>query len=373
MIKYILLLLFLSCERQNLPVVGLKIKPAYERDLHQWIKNNPGVTFEEAPKEYPGLLRTGTQSIKGKISLRGDLNSHWRGEKKSFRFISKDGQYIQGLKEVDFLIPQDKYYELELVGYALGKKLGLLTPEWKIVQFALNTHSYGPYLMLERWTPESMELRALPEGEIIRENNAWLDVITLKDASRYKNVFYSRKEFNPLSLRVEIYKGTFNKEISPYALNRFEKMLKDLSNWKDYIDEEEAVNWTALMLIMGSYHGILGDNIKWYYHPYQMKFRPIPYDFLPRKFSEHSCPLEDFGRMNVWINTWIKDQDFRQKLKLKISEFVVSGELQKVLSDFYEREDIRILDLNGKVEERKQIIPSNIITLLKAIDRKTCF
>lgn len=370
--KLLLILLLTGCQKSPLESVGIKIKPVYERHLHQWSSENTGKTFGTAPSAYPGHLRTNTETIKGKVSIRGDLRGHWKGERKSFKFEANKGSYYKGMRELDFIIPEDKYFELEPLGYELARSLGILTPRWEFVTFSLNTKSQGVYLLLEKWTPESMERRGLPEGDIVREANAWLDVIRLGKDSRYKDVFFDKAERNPLALRPEIYRSMFQGPHAPIALHRFAEMLRSLpqNGTDEFIEKSEAVNWFVLMLVMGSYHGVLGDNLKWYYHPYERKFHLIPYDFLSEKLRDEKCPLGGFAKLNPWIAEWIKDKEFKTLVKRRLSGLFAENWPLVVIEKFYSRPDIKFIVKDGS---RKKIILENVSTLRKVVESNQCF
>lgn len=369
---YSLLLLLTACQPEVLPKVGIKMKGLYAREMRQWGQQNDKTTYEQGPQNYPAYFRSEQGFIKGKVSFRGDLNRHWQGYRQSFRFRTDGEAYYEGMKEFDFIIPEDKAYELEPVGYELGRDLGLLVPRWKAVSFAMNSKALGTYFLLERWTAESMELRGMSEGDVIKEANAWLDVIRVGPKSRYQDVFLNRKQsktFNPLALRIEIYQGSFNGLYSSVAMERFAGLLSatQSSGWKDFVPEDYAVSWMTLMLTMGAYHGVLGDNVRWYFHPTQRNFRPIPYDFLPEPLHQETCPHEGMALMNPFIQSWMKEASFRSKLKAKLMDFTSEVSLQKRLDEIYGMKPIATLAIDGNGLKRKKLILQNARVIQKSL------
>lgn len=362
--------------------IGLKLKPLYQREMNSWIhQNSAGITYKNPPDNYPSHLITDEGWYKGKLSLRGDLKRHWVGANKSYRFKIKENSFHQ-LEEFDLLLAEDKVYEQELFAYQLGEKLGLLVPKAEFVNLSLNRRKLGHYLLIERFTTGSLEVRNLPKSDIIKEANAWLDVFFLEKNSLYKNIYRTRDGFNPLSLEPAIYRGTFSTAYSELAFSHFSHMLtemrKNLSSpdkiqWEKYIDYDQAAGWTALLTFFGGHHASLGDNLRWYFHPFTQQFRPIPYDILPEGLAKDKCILSSFVNMNPWIHLWVKDKVFMEKLKEKLQLLSQDGFLENEWKNLLEEKHVEeITDAKPTLEKNLNRLMHNRRMIKKALSGEGC-
>lgn len=370
----------MGCQVRDLPVLGLKVKPLYLRDIESWSRLHDRKPSYWRHLRYPVILRRKSDHYGAKISLRGDLARHWRGVKKSWRVWMEPGSFYEGLSEFDLVIPEDKSAELEPIGYALGQDLGLLTPRWSFVRLVLNNLDAGPYLLVERWNRQSFELRGLPEGEILLEANAWLDSIGEK-ASPYQNVYAKQDRYNELALELAIYKVGIGGLYQGEALRSFGEMLsgmkkelqsKDIANWDKRLDKEQFASWLALMIFLGSTHGVLGENIRWFYHPLRQNFRPIPYDFLPSRLATSVCPLVSLATMNPWIKLFIRDKSNLILLRRAIHRLIKPGVIERIFASFDQVPGHRSITSFESSQRRRGIIFDNRLTLQKWITAPNC-
>lgn len=341
--------------------------------MQRWVLENQNTTYGIAPTAYPALVVDETQHQTGKLSIRGDLGRHWQGARKSLKFTSSKKVNSSRIFDFDLIIVEDKDFEYEALGLELARSLGLITPRWNFVNLVLNQQQQGIYLKLERFTPESFEVRGMPPGEIIRENNAWLDVISLGELSRYKDVYHNPSQHNPLAFRHEIYKTSFSNIYTPLAIARFGEFLSATKSgeWREFIAEVDAISWLILVSVMGSHHANLGDNIKWYYHPFERKFRPIPYDFLPQFINSNRCMPREFSKTNIWIKTWMQDQNFRKSLREMITHLQRANWPSTVIKEFYARPEIRYI-ARGRVKQRASVILNNANVLFNVATSVKC-
>lgn len=361
MFKYLFIFfLIFSCQKKDpaLTTIGIKIKPLYRREMELWIaQNSKFVTYEKPAEYYPAHLITSEKWFKGRVKLRGDLKRHWVDKDKSYRFHLKN-ETFRNMKEFDLVIMKDKFFEQEVFAYQLAEKFNLLVPQAFFVNLFINHQTPTPYLLIERLRPTSLKHRNLPAGDIVRESNAWLDTLYLKDKSLYKNVFYTNVAFNPLSLEPAIYNVTFRNEHSQDAFSQFAEMLKEmkvsLSNnknisWVNYIDMDQAASWASILVLFGGHHASLGDNLRWYYNSKTKLFSPIPYDILPEKLNPDNCSLEIFKKINPWIQLWMKDKTFVSLLRSKLSILV---------GDNFLETEWKVLEEKHRLHEIPQVLPT---------------
>ena len=294
------------------------MNPVYERDLAYWSLKNP-VTIAEAPTWYPIKIYLGNSWRRAHLKVRGDLARHWKNPAKSYR-ISLDGTEWKGMAEFDLVVPEDKGFELEAVAYEWASLLRIIVPYYEFIDVKLNHKNLGTYFLIERWTDSSFLNRGLEPGEIIAENNAWLNVLDEKTKSLYKNVSVKRDSPNPLSLEPSIYRVNQQRTQSQMAMTKFSKMLEEMKtanvNWEKYIDREASAKWTALLISFGSIHGSFGDNVKWMYSAGTKTFSPILYDVIAykRNLENVKCLSSAFANANIWIQLWMQDPYMKERI-----------------------------------------------------------
>ena len=276
------------------PVYGLSIHPADLRHIQTQVQQlmEVEVMTDNLKLWHPATFYHEGEEHRVKIRLRGDLRGHWAGDKKSWRVRFKKDKLFRGRREIDFIIPGDKHYEVELVAYDAARDLGLLVPDAGFCRLRINGVDFGTYTWIERYGGEMLEKQGYPVGDIFRQQNVWVQTrlngfgalpwnqdIGYR-ASMYDNViredpsvgFYARRWYKFANLVRNGDDKTFRREI-PHLLN-IEKFLA----------------WNALTWLFGSVHSHGGDNLRWYYDNTSGLFEPILYDV-----QRHSIRLLESG------------------------------------------------------------------------------
>lgn len=294
--------------------LGIKMKPLYERDLNEWALKHSNTNLNP-PSWYPVKINIERRWFKARMRIRGDLARHWSQPVKSFRIELLAGTW-KGMTELDLIIPEDKGYELEAVAYEWAALLKIPVTYYEYVDVQINHKKLGTYLLLER---------SGQAGELIGENNAWLNSIDPTYKSIYKNVSVERDSFNPLSLEPSIYKASNKSTSAQLAMTHFSYMLEEMKvavqsnspvNWEKYLDREAAAKWAALVILLGSIHPTFGDNLRWAYAKESKTFSPLLYDVLAysRQLKESECLYGPFTRSNVWFLLWMKDPFMKSRI-----------------------------------------------------------
>jgi len=119
---------------------------------------------------------------------RGTSAIHWNAYKKSFRINFPDNNLFNGMKSLNFVIPYDRDYQIEILNMYRAKKLGLYVLDASFGRVWLNGRDMGVYLVLEHWSKEWIEKMGLPDSS---------DIFGLED---WSSDWFSRKELSMFSV-----------------------------------------------------------------------------------------------------------------------------------------------------------------------------
>jgi len=278
-------------ENSNFPIYSIKIKSGDYREIKALTTRlkETGILSNEKKQWFPIKFDDGNDTYKAKIRIKGDFANHWEKTKKSWRVKFKKKKLFRAYRELDFILPADKAYEVEKVASDLAREAGLLVPDVKFAQLKINGVDMGLYLMRENPGKETLERLRYPEGEIIRSQNIWTQTFQSGFGLHpYVNVYFSRFNKPVLDTYAASFTGTLKKHpMTGYAFARWKKLLELIRNSdnKEFFTEIESIvdidkflKWNAITWLFGSTHAHWGDNLRWYYDNTTGLFEPIIYD-----------------------------------------------------------------------------------------------
>lgn len=248
-----------------------------------------GALTDTNKRWFPAELTVDGELYRAKVRLRGDLDHHWRGAKKSWRLRLKSEQLFRGMRDIDLILPRDKGYEIEPVSYQLARELDLIAPPAGFVLVTLNGVDLGAYFWREVPGKEAMEKLGRPEGEIFAEQNTWIqEFFTGRGIYKIPSPPIS---FHPANWEPEIFGDTPE---AGFAAARWQQFLALITSPSDadpgghpdrfrreiatILDIDRYLAWNALTWLFGSTHSHWGDNLNWYYDPTTGRFQPLLYD-----------------------------------------------------------------------------------------------
>ncbi|NQU77213.1 CotH kinase family protein, partial [Candidatus Falkowbacteria bacterium] len=152
-------------QKRKLSVYELEIDPDNLRALEENIPDISQVSWEgsELKKQtVNGVLRYEGKEYKVSVRFRGDSPVHWAYPKKSWRVkIDKDEVFekgfINGMREFNFIVGEDRSFISEQLNNYRASKLGLLTPPSEFVDLKINGKHQGAYYLSEQWGEEFLE------------------------------------------------------------------------------------------------------------------------------------------------------------------------------------------------------------------------
>lgn len=313
--RIFLLLTLFSVSAYSLETMGINYNKSIAKKVksfHSSIKNKD-FKFGIKNKSFSAELRFKNQSYPIKFKYHGDLNKHWRDVvKASYAIKLKNKKAIDGVNEFRLIMADDKYDYWEIFGQQLSKQLGLVSRKISLVNLIINGQSVGQYHFYEDLSPDAIEHNGLRGAFVIRENNVWLSNIS-RPHSIYQNTFMAK---NVTRSDLQFYPGIYRirpKKNAGQALKRWKKCLELVKNNKsDCFDKEKIYSFLTIVALFGSYHSLLGDNLKWVYRPWSGKFEPVYYDTIPAKLhNDLDGFLGSIGRHNKILKNIISTQDLK--------------------------------------------------------------
>jgi len=233
----------------NLPQEGKKLTSEYKKFVPaQFIFNN--------------------KTYQVKVRYRGDNPNHWQFDKKSWRI--KFENKFENQKAINLILPEDRYFFIEPWISYMGQKLGLVTPEFTLVNLKVNNKLHGVYLKSEQWGKTFLENYNLsPDADLYGEaefdkqvSNLYADVYNFR-----KYTFNSSKPKNDVSNL-----KTFLDLLNNSSDQEFYKKIPDI------IDMSNFLHWQAQSTLAFSHSQKISHNLIAYFNPEINKFQFIPWD-----------------------------------------------------------------------------------------------
>lgn len=320
---------FLPFQPSVLPVYYLKVDPADYQSIINQLPAPYSIQFRNTPSpKISGELSYNGKNYKVDFSFRGIGYQHWSEPKKSLRVTIKSGETLEGLDEIDFIVPSDSNY----YGFFLNKwaadYLGLYTNEPSLIHVYLNNIDYGPFVKLDRWNQSFLERRGAPNGLIFGDI----------DPSPGRPLLYQDigawKIYDPPNNMIADF-SAIEKLLA--AFNQPDPQTSFL-NMKQIIDIDSFVRWEALAVFFNTRHQDDFHNIRLFLNPVSGKLEFMPVDFAPDltgKNKINQAPLLDID-YNPLAAKLLADPEIRQNRDRILSQMLNDQEFQNSLWQRYD-------------------------------------
>lgn len=289
--------------KKTLEIYELKIKSKNLRKLNEYYQNIKSKEYLEKKdrKWFKAILLNNNEKFKIKFRVRGDLHTHWRGERKSIRIKFNDDKLIEGKKEINLIVPWDKDYGADIVINEIAMNMGLLTVETKFVHLNINNEYNGVFYMTEHPTKEMFERNGYGSTSLFSFGKNWTYYQDKRNI--YYNNYYNQQIENGIMdnyFNID-HKNTFdvnNYFIESQNLSRIiylHTILKNNLNnkkkldLKNIINEDNFIKNIAISCFFGSNHALsLNDNTKIYLNKEKLLFELIPWDIALMDASQNN-------------------------------------------------------------------------------------
>ncbi len=148
----------------SLPVVNLFIPASSTESL---LGNLPSSTknYQQAQMLFPdGKIK------RIKVRIRGDNGRNYLLGKKSWRVKTKKSNLYQGGRKFSFHVPRKAIPVEASAAYSVSKKLGLVTPDSRLVELIINGSNYGVFLQLMHLNEEFLRKHDFMPVEIFKSD-----------------------------------------------------------------------------------------------------------------------------------------------------------------------------------------------------------
>jgi len=252
----------------DIPSYSLTIKPQDLIFLNSNLPRDNNYLTKEYKKFIPAEFEHQGKVYKVKVRYRGDNENHWRFDKKSWRIKFED--QFENQEIINLILPEDRYFFIEPWISHIGKKLGLILPEFTFINLKVNGQLHGVYLKSEHW------------GKTFLTNHN-----LSSDADLYGEAEFNQGVAN-LYLDVKNFqKYTFDSSSPKKDVSNFNSLLELLNNSSDenffntipnLIDIDNFLHWQAQSTLTFSRSQKMSHNLITYFNPDINKFQFIPWN-----------------------------------------------------------------------------------------------
>lgn len=202
------------------------------------------------------------------VRYRGDMPTHWKSAKKSWRVKTLKGESIEKQRLHNFITPQRYNFFNDFLVYKMAGELGMMAPLSEFVTLNVNKKYYGVfykteqvdrYFQIRNWKMEG-SIYALETFDPVNAEKSWT-------GERPWDVQYKSGRDKKA-----------DEEMLPELLRRVRDPKSTYAEIKKLLNVEEAAKWKALTLIFQSLHIDKGHNHKLYHDPTDGKFHYVPWD-----------------------------------------------------------------------------------------------
>ena len=289
------------------------------------------------------------------VRVRGDIFNHWAYNKKSWRVKFKKDHLFQGMRELNFILPEDRGWIAEPLNAYRAKKIGLLHPPIQFVSVSVNGSGPLLYTEIEHWTKEMLEKQGKP-GDVNIYNTGGGNSTFQQWDPAFDHIEYWDKYIEDPS-KVDNYDEVA--QLLALAREGAHEDLNYVSKLNAIVDVDKLISWYTLSLLAGSRH-VSDFNVRMFFDTSKGLFEPLPWDihlYNPRTL------LTPPG--NKFLNEVFRVPTMRLAAYRKVWEYVndeeqVDDDLNKV-NDLLQQMEQAIyrdsLKINSNRQVQQQLLP----------------
>jgi len=264
------------------------------KEIVRSIRNNNNVGLDQvrlyvSEKEQMSLMRNSPYSNKEwkkghilesdklekiKLKNRGDNSFNWAFNKKSWRIKRKKTDSPDGARQKIYVTPQSYFFH-SFLSYKIAKKIGVLSPNVRLVELFINDESYGVYLELDRLDETFLRHNSLMPINLYKgEQYNFEELIGLHD-----NLYNNHNLWKKLA-----YFNKFDKEDNNDLKNilvmakKANNSNRDLVKFIDVLGINVWARYAAYQIISGNYHSSTRHNNRLAIDSWSGKVHPIVHD-----------------------------------------------------------------------------------------------
>lgn len=223
--------------------------------------------------------------FKAKVRIHGDFKDHIQntsnGSPHASLHVRLVDDNIDSIVKFILFIPNTRNYDNEIFSSIFFKNLGFLAPRTRYIDSYVNGVK-AKYIFQEKISKEMLENNNVTEGPIIEASHRFLWPVDDKKNYMDETLVQGRVSNQKWST-----KNKFNLKKTTFALSKFNEGLIDDQTlhfntnrlaFKNKNAQRELNEYQAIISSIGGFHGLSPRNMKYYFDPINLSFRPIYYD-----------------------------------------------------------------------------------------------
>lgn len=251
-----------------------------------------GLLFVTDDDMVPAEIRLGSgEVLRVRMRLKGDLTDHLAGDKWSYRVIARGTDHFLGMRRFSIQHPATRNYLSEWGWLETLRAEGILAPRYHFADVVFNGTSLGIFAVEEHFAGELIEAHGRREGVIVNleETHYWerRDVLGQEPARSdmvqlggfRNNLIEARR-----SARVDGNPVLAGQRDAAMGLMRaFQDGERTAS---EVFDAELFGRFLALSDLWEARHGLIWNNMNFYYNPITAKLEPVGFDGDAQEFID---------------------------------------------------------------------------------------
>lgn len=297
------------------------------------------VLYRENDDYVSAKIKYKDKDYKAKIRLKGDWIDHLAGKRWSFRVKILDGKSLFGMRKFSLQTPKTRNYINEWIFHKLMKYENLPSLRYKFVPLILNGNNYGIYALEEHFDKILIESNKFKEGPIIRldDNILWKSfkrIIPENISSGYYKSYPKPFKENQV-LKNKVLENQLIKANQLLTGYKYKKLKAS-----DVFDIDSLAKYLAIADLNNAKHGIVWENLPFYYNPITSKLMIIGFDAYPKKELLDKLAIEEPRMYNFF-----RDQNLLEKYVYYLEKYSSENYLKTFLKEIEKpyKENMNIL------------------------------
>lgn len=339
-------------DQSPLPLAEIYL-PAHKIDELNKKLPESGRVFQKATVKLTDEKHKSSKVFKAKVRYRGDSINHWAMPQKSWRIQLRKDRLFGGRDTFNLYLPRTSSQVADYIGYTMGQRMGLLTPQAYPVHFRLNRRFDGSRVLLEQVDQSFLANRNLDPWYIFVGD---INTNQIYGGEKRRLLFHSPKSWEVVAPNMD--RGVADSDMGERkVLHQLSSILNRDRSPHDFVEQiskildvESTLRYMALLDIVGSVHIDDTHNQKWYLNPRSGALTPIVWDTAAYMWGDLK-PLSNPS--NVLFQRLLQIPEFHAR-KNKIMWDAIHGPLKTEWLQNYVRSEAEKLKLDIEANPFKQ-------------------
>lgn len=357
---------------QKFPSIEIRLEEPKLRSIEDFVGKHieSGILDNNDREWHKAILIAGSTVFKIKLAPRGleigqKHRAHWRDAKTpSFSVKMRGKKYFASKRKFNLQPLATK--PLNFVTQSVANELGLVTPDYSIVQLKLNGVNLGLYYLEEALTSLTLESNKRPSGPIIGFDEFDEIRAQMSRSNGILDTYHSNVGFKDVSTKITD-NPFYELKTSPalFALHSAQSRTSHPSKLFDYAEFAKAF---AFINLFGGAHSQHLLNIKFYYNPIISKLAPIIIDEDLETISDSAQPAHVPIKLPFPYKQMIYCEPFTDRVTEELNR-ITTPQMLSNLSQIISKKAAPILAHNAENNENLTAIEVERLISLKLKER----